>query len=229
MKIKKKIIPLFIFVIAAPSVLILYKSRKLTQNLSETKFASTPGSYQKVVKIKHHPQIESQMIDSKVNSPNKKLMSRGVNSQIVDHLKKERDELQQIIDQSRDKIVSSSDIYVFDYILSFSRIDGRESIGSIQGKNLYEKDLNDESFGLAIKDGKIGSITGEIIFKTKEIDLLIRSLNNVKAEVIYSDKKSEFVIVRSKSTNFLKSILTSDEFKKFNPRPDILFEMKKAI
>jgi hypothetical protein len=229
MKINKKIILIASFLIIVITFVVFMKSQQPVQNLSETKFASTAGSFQKVVNIKLPPQTESQLRDSKESSPKKKMMSRAINSQILDHVKKERDELQQMIDQSRDRVELNGNNYIFDSTLSFSPITGRESRSVIQGRYIYEKEVDDQAVGIAVEKGRVGMLTGEIIFKTRDINNLRLGLEPFNGKIIYSDPKSEFVIVKTSSVENLKMVITSNRLKKFNPKLDVVFDPKVPI
>ena len=89
--------------------------------------------------------------------------------------------------------------------------------------------MDDQSVGIAIVKGRVGTLTGEIIFKTKDISNLRLGLGPYNGKIIYSDPKIDLVIVKTSSVENLKMVITSNGLKKFNPKLDVVFDPKVPI
>jgi hypothetical protein len=102
-----------------------------------------------------------------------------------------------------------------------------EPVKAFGGFFIYDSPSSQNSIGIAIKEGRVGVITGEIAFQTKNIKELKEKIHKYNAQVVMNNRNIGIFIVKVIDSNSYEEILTSSELKSFNPKPDVVFDYKK--
>ncbi|MBD63733.1 MAG: hypothetical protein CME62_00875 [Halobacteriovoraceae bacterium] len=193
--------------------------------VSKQKVVRLNATQPKVIKAKKTNVVKNVPIKRSVASSGKK-PARSLSSTFKSIKNKARKEISELRKLSQSQFKTDDGVEFLNGLFAERVKRKEEPIKTYGGFYIYDTHSKENNIGIAIKDGRLGVVTGEIAFQTKDIESLKNKIQKHNAQEIMSDKNIGVYIVQAAEHTSYESILNDSDLSSFNPKPDIVFDYK---
>ncbi len=193
---------------------------KIESKQKVVKFNTTQPKLNKIQKTKV---IKTLLIKRSVASSGKR-PARSLSSTFKSIKNKTQKEISELRKLSQSQFIGDDGVEFFNGLFAESVKRKEEPIKTFGGFYIYDTPFKENNIGIAIKDGRIGVLSGEIFFQTRNIDALEDKIRNYSTQQVMIDKNIGIYIIQVDDYESYKNILTDQNLSKFKPKPDIIFD-----